>query len=81
MVMASAVLGAFSVAVIAFGCSLGLLFLRFGVLAGALGGFQDALGGLLGAFLGLFRVILRFFVMILRFQKEFPSSRHMKIRY
>ena len=58
VIMASAVLGAFSVVLRASGCCLGHLFPPLGVLAGALGGFQGALGGLLGAFLGLFGAIL-----------------------
>ena len=58
MIMAFAVLGAFSVVWRAFGGSLGPLFSLLGSLPGTLGGFQGALGALLGAPLGLFGVIL-----------------------
>ena len=57
MIMASAVLGAFSVVLRAVGGPLGPLFPPLGGLLGALGGFQGPLGGLLRALLGLFGAI------------------------
>ena len=58
MIMASAVLGAFSVVLRTVGDALGLPFLPLGGLPGALGGFQGVLGGLLGALVALFGATL-----------------------
>ena len=66
MIMAFAVLGAFSVVLRAFGGCLGPLLPPLGGLPGALGGFQGALGGFLGA-------LLRLFGMILSSQTDPPS--------
>ena len=74
MIMAFAVLGAFSVVLMAFGGYLGPLLSLLGSLPRTLGGFQGALGALLGALLGLFGVILTF-------KQEPPSSKQMKNRY
>ena len=58
MIMASAVLGVFSVVLRAVGDFLGRMFPSLGGLPGAEGRLQGALGGLLEALLGLFGAIL-----------------------